>query len=69
MKRLVFLSKMVYNNAREKEIFEKLKKDGVIKDRKEGWAADPYDPSYKNDTLKNLSDNEEYDNGRTNHQR
>ena len=49
------------SNVREKEIFEKLKKDGVIKDRKEGWAADPYDSNYKNDTLKNLSDNEEYD--------
>ena len=48
-------------NTREKEIFDSLKKDKKIKGEKDGWAADPYDASYTKGALKNLSEDEKYD--------
>ena len=48
------------SGLREKEVYAKLQKEGKIKDNK-GWATDPYDINYTKGALKNLSENEEYD--------
>lgn len=49
---------------RDNMVLAKLQQDGVVgsKDNPfEGWFGDPYDASYKNGILKNLSEDEQFD--------
>jgi len=44
-----------------------LRYDGKIGANGEGWVADPYDPTYMQGALMNLSEKEEYDEAFPNH--
>ncbi len=63
----VFCDETGLTGARDTSVFEILKFDGKVGENGEGWVRDPYDPSYTEGALMNLSEMEEYDETFPNH--
>jgi hypothetical protein len=56
-----FFSEIGITGARETNVYDLSRREGIIKEGMQGWTFDPYDKNYKKGLLMNISEDRKYD--------